>query len=246
MTVPINLSETAIFTALVSVLGTFGLAASVPGQPVPIVRGQVNRVPSVVQADYVVLWPLFRPRFSTNFDTVTDTGITGTIANSILTVATVMNGPIVAGVPVAGSGVTPGASIVRQLSGPMGGAGDYQLTPCADVAFGPLWCGTAASLQRTEIVIQADVHGPLSADNAQRITTLFRDQFACEAFDALSPLIAPLYTSDPRQIPFENGEQQTEERWSIDLHMQANITVTTGMQFADELTAQTLAVETIQ
>jgi hypothetical protein len=246
MTVPINLTETAIFTALVTVLGTFGLASSNPGQPVPIVRGQINRVPSPAQTDYVVIWPLFRNRFATNVDTYTDTYLTGSITDSVLTVTKLDNGPLVPGIGVIGAGVTSGASIARQLTGDAGQVGTYQMTPCADVASTMMWAGTAAAMQETEIVVQADVHGPASADNAQRISTLFRDDFACEAFSGLTALISPLYTSDPRQIPFETGEQQTDERWSIDLHMQADITVTTGMQFAEQLTAQTLVVETIQ
>ena len=55
--------------------------------------------------------------------------------------------------------------------------------------------------------------------------------------------LAPLYTSTPRQMPFDNGEQQVEERWVIDLCMQANVTITTTMQFAPALTAITTAVE---
>ena len=50
-------------------------------------------------------------------------------------------------------------------------------------------------------------------------------------------------TPAPRTLGFENGEQQTEERWSIDLCLQANVTITTTMQFADQLAASVVSVE---
>ncbi len=111
--------------------------------------------------------------------------------------------------------------------------------------WGPPWTEVSA-LQETEITIQCDVHGPASGDNAQRISTLWRDQFAVSAFENLGLAISPLYTSDPRQMPFTNGEQQWENRWVIDLCMQADIAVTTPMQFADQLHAAVTPVESLE
>jgi hypothetical protein len=105
--------------------------------------------------------------------------------------------------------------------------------------------GTAAIMQETEVTIQADVHGPFSADNAARIQTLFRDQFAMDAFAASGLPLTPLYTSDPRQMPFDNGEQQVEERWTIDLCMQADVTITVPQQFAITLTGTATPVEAL-
>lgn len=53
---------------------------------------------------------------------------TSTIAGTTLTVATMSSGAIVPGAGVTGSGVTTGTTIVRQLTGPAGGAGTYQVS----------------------------------------------------------------------------------------------------------------------
>lgn len=181
MPASISLTETGVFTALVSALGTFGMV-SAAGAPIPIIRGQVNRVPEPQALDYLVMWPLLRTRLATNMGTY----------------------------------FYP--------------AGHPELS-------------TESITQPTEIVIQCDVHGPSSADNAARLATLWRDQFGCEAFQNIPAAITPLYADDPKQIPFENGEQQTEERWVVDIHMQANIAVAVSRQFVDQLQITIEAVE---
>lgn len=98
-------------------------------------------------------------------------------------------------------------------------------------------------MQPTEIHIQLDVHGENSADNAQTVTTLFRDQYAVQAFSDLSPNVQPLYADDPKQVPFWNGEQQTENRWVITARLQANIAVETPQDFADQLQPTLINVE---
>lgn len=240
MSATITPTETQIFTAVVGALGMFGLTATNPARPVSIVRGQVNRVPEPLGPDFVVLWPLMRDRLAMNIDAYADTKITGSIAGasqpgSMLTVTAVLEGFPGAGQTVYGTGVTAGCQIVRQLTGSPGEAGTYATTPTAPAGTQTLYCGTISATQETEITIQADVHGPSSADNAARISTLWRDQFGVDALAAQGFPISPLYTSDPRQAPFDNAEQQIEERWMIDLCMQANVAVITTMQFADEL-----------
>ena len=98
-----------------------------------------------------------------------------------------------------------------------------------------LYAGIKSALQSTMVTVQLDVHGPASADNTQIITTLFRDEYACTFFSDLQPALQPLYTSDPRQAPFINGEAQVEYRWTVDAVMQANPVVTVPQQFADEV-----------
>ena len=122
--------------------------------------------------------------------------------------------------------------------------------------------GTQTATAPTELTIQCDFHGPNSGDNAQIFTTLFRDEYATQFFTdaqvALSdiqaslganmtdqtgaPIVvvasvdaAPLYTSDPRQVPFINGEEQYEERWSVDAAIQINAAVTVPLAFASYL-----------
>ena len=86
--------------------------------------------------------------------------------------------------------------------------------------------------QKTQITYQIDVHGPNSADNVTTAMALFRSDVACQFFAGQGYDVQPLYTSDPRQIPFIDGEQQYEDRWTCDLVMQANISIATPQQFA--------------
>ena len=99
----------------------------------------------------------------------------------------------------------------------------------------PMFAGIYAAKQSTMVTVQLDVHGPASADNVQRITTLFRDAYACEFFDVLEPALRPLHADNARQAPFLNGEAQIEYRWTVDAVMQANPVVTTPQQFADQI-----------
>jgi len=83
--------------------------------------------------------------------------------------------------------------------------------------------------------IQLDVHGPKSADNIQKIATLWRDFAACDFFTASGLDMQPLYTSDPMQVPFVNAEEQYELRWMLDAYLEANIIVGVNQPFADTL-----------
>jgi|SRR5579862_4606055 len=106
--------------------------------------------------------------------------------------------------------------------------------------------GTRDSLAKTEVVVQIDVHGPASADNAQTIATLLRDEYATIEFARTGVEVQPLYAEDPRQSPFENGEQQTEWRWTIDVHLQANPVVTTPQDFADVVEVTTYEADIVE
>lgn len=257
MAASVSLSETQIFTALSAVLNGFGLL-SATGVAVPVVRGLVNRVGEPVEPDFVVMWPSRRRRLSTNVDVLVDLIVQGSIASNILTVASVVsarsNVPLVAPVPAV---VAPGqtvltsaasgyGTIVRQLSGTPGGAGTYQTTPTADVASGLLYLGTRAMRTPTEVTVQCDVHGPASADNAQRMMTQTRDQVGVAAFAATGYDLAPLYADDPRQAAFVDAEVQYEERWIVDVCMQANIVVTVPQQFAGQLKVTAQPVESLR
>ena len=92
--------------------------------------------------------------------------------------------------------------------------------------------GIAQALQATQVTVQLDIHGPNSADNVQIVSTIFRDPYTCDAFTATGFDIQPLYTSEPRQSPFLNAEQQYEFRWTVDVVLQANPIVTTAQDFA--------------
>lgn len=87
--------------------------------------------------------------------------------------------------------------------------------------------GNTTYNMHVQVNFQLDVHGPNSADNAQTITTMFRDDYAVQNFLSTNNFpITPLYADDPRQIPFINAESQYENRWVIDAAVQADQTVT--------------------
>jgi hypothetical protein len=91
---------------------------------------------------------------------------------------------------------------------------------------------TLDHLEPVQLTIQLDIHGPNGADNTRIIEMLFRSPYGCDQFPAG---IQPLYTADPIQTPYENGEQQIEQRWTLDVLLQYNPVVTTSMQSATSL-----------
>jgi hypothetical protein len=244
MAATLSITETAIFTAMNAVLQTFGLV-NAAGLAIPIIKGQVNRVPEPGQPDFAIMWPLMRDRLATNVDTTIDSQVTGSIASNVLTVTHVILGSVLIGQALYGAGITVGCSVVKQLGGTGGGVGTYSTTTTTDVGSETIYCGTNTLMQPTEFTAQIDIHGPSSADNAQRVTTLWRDEYAILGFQEIGAGIVPLYTSDPRQLAFTNAEQQYEDRWSVDLCMQINPVVTVTQQFADQLVATLYSVETV-
>lgn len=104
---------------------------------------------------------------------------------------------------------------------------------------------TRSDLQETQFSVQLDVHGPNSADNSQIITTLFRSDYAVDQFATSGFDVTPLYTSEPKQIPYLNGEQQIEDRWIVDVELQCNPTVTTPQQFADAANVSLINVDVV-
>ena len=101
-----------------------------------------------------------------------------------------------------------------------------------------------SALIATQATIQCDVHGPNGADNAQVMATLLRSGYACDLFAAQGSPVRPLYVVDPKQMPFADGEQQYEDRWTVDVVLQLNPTVHAPQDFANTLTIVTLEVET--
>lgn len=101
------------------------------------------------------------------------------------------------------------------------------------------------SLQPTRLDVQLDVHGPNSFANVQTISTLFRDEYSTSYFDAGTAAIQALYASDPRQLRFDNAENQSENRWMIDLSLQINPVVTVPQRFSETVTPTTINVEQV-
>jgi hypothetical protein len=205
-----------------------------------VVVGQVNRVPQP-QGDCVVMWPLRMPRLATNVDGDADASFTGSIADTLMTVESVEIGVVVPGRTLFGDGVTAGTIIGAQQSGPTGGPGTYLVAPSQTVAETAFAAGGMTVEQSTEFVMQVDVHGPSSGDNAQVISTLFRDGYAVDQLDGTG--VTPLFAEEPRQMPFITGADQYEDRWTVDLHMQVNPVVTVPQQYADALDVDIVSVD---
>lgn len=244
MSATLSITEAQIFTALGAVLQSFD-PVNAAGALIPIVRGQVNRVPEPLGADYAVLWPLRRERLEFNVTSYSDNVVTASIASNVLNVTAVANGVVAPGQTLYGPNITGLPVVILQISGTPGGIGTYTVTAPQTAANGPVYCGTKASMQPQQITVQVDIHGPASADNATRITTLWFGETGVQACLDQGGIIAPLYASEPRQIPFVNDQDQWEERWVVELDMQANPIVTVTQQFADQLTATAEAVESL-
>ena len=187
-----------------------------------VVAGQANRVSEPSQADFVVFTAIMRERIETNFVAWADVAFTGSVSGVNLTVASVQFGAIAIGSTLFGVGVASPTTIVSQTSGAPGGAGVYVVSQGQTIASSVLAAGNVILTQPVKITFQVDVHGPNSADNAQAISTLFRSEIATSFFNAPASGIDALYADDPRQMPFDNGEQQVEFRWIINAVMQAN------------------------
>ncbi len=182
-----------------------------------IVKGQENRVPEPKPGDHIIFWPLRRPRLATNVDNYADVLFTGSIALAVMTVS------------------------LAQLSGSPGGIGTYTVSGSQTLSSRALSAGQQTKETSTESVFQVDVYGPKAADNAQIIATMLRDEYAVLKF-AETGFATPLYSEDPRQMPFISGEQQYEDRWIVEVCLQTNPTVTVPQQFADAVDVDLIIV----
>lgn len=136
-------------------------------------------------------------------------------------------------------------SQVNRVSTPKG---DFiALTP---VSMAPLetntdtWTDTTKAVKRpAQMNIQVDCYGASSADRAQVISALFRDDCACQSFLASGFDIQPLYAGDAQQMPLVSGEDAYVERWTFELALQVNPVVTLTQQTANTLKAGVINVE---
>ena len=235
----VSITEADLFT----VLGNFLVSILPTGMPV--VRGQVNRVAEVEQSDFAVMWPIMLPRLATNIDSYLDCVFTASITGTTLNVTDVnsnFKGIIAVGSTIFGVGITPNTTVTAFGTG-SGGIGSYTISQTQTINSEQMAAGTTTLIQKTEAVVQLDIHGPNSQDNTQIITTIFRDDIGVQFFAASGFDMAPLYSDDPRQMPFLNAESQYEDRWIVDLHIQINPAVILPQQFADALSLTLIDVD---
>jgi hypothetical protein len=206
-----------------------------------VIRGQVNRVPEPRGVDFIVFWPLRRDRLGTTGTDYSDNVVVGSIAGTVLNVTSVVRGVLTPGLTLSGTGAE--TTLGTQLTGSVGGTGTYAVSPAQTLSATTIYVGERADLAPVDLVVQVDVHGPASWDNVTRLETLFRSDYGVTAFGDVA--VTPLYAESPRQAPFVNAEQQYENRWTVDLHLQLSAVVKTPQQFAAKLDSTTIEVEAV-
>lgn len=102
--------------------------------------------------------------------------------------------------------------------------------------------GSMTLTRPTQWNAQVDCYGDGAQDMALAICIALRSSYGCDALKASGA--QPLYTGDPRQLPFITGEDQYLERWSVDAVLQFNPSITVPQQFADELHVDLVEVDT--
>lgn len=218
-----------------------GFLLAVCPAPFEAILGQANRVPEPVEQDFAVYTPTGRSRLATNLDSFADCRFVASISGPTMTVTELDYGTIVIGKQVFGSTVAAGTVV---QGGPTGtGPWLYTVNPPQTVASRVMAAGTQDLEQQTEVSVQIDVHGPNSADNAQRISTLLRDGYGVQLFANSGFDVTPLHADDPKQIPFVNAAKQYEDRYVIDVRIQVNPVVEVPQQFAETLTPTLLDVD---
>lgn len=86
--------------------------------------------------------------------------------------------------------------------------------------------------QAAQVDMQVDTYGQGGADRMGILTTLWRDEHACDWFSQNFPDMAPLYAEQRQQVQFINEAQDYEERWTADLAMQVNQRITLPLESA--------------
>lgn len=102
--------------------------------------------------------------------------------------------------------------------------------------------GAMTLTRPTQWNAQVDCYGDGAQDLALAICIALRSSYGCDALKASGA--QPLYTGEPRQLPFITGEDQYLERWSVDAVLQFNPSITVPQQFADQLRVDFVEVDT--
>lgn len=205
-----------------------------------------NRVPEVVDGDFVIMTPIRFQRLETNIDDSADVKFTASIAGTLMTVTAVAFGAIEVGATVFGTGVAAGTVVTVPGTG-TGGIGTYTVSTSQTVSSRTMSSGAKSVTQHAEVTVQLDVHGPKSGDSAQVISTLLRDEYGVQQFAGQSPNygVVPLHADEPKQMPFVNAEQQYEWRWVVEAMLQVNQVVSVPQQYSDSIDVTLVSVDAV-
>lgn len=108
---------------------------------------------------------------------------------------------------------------------------------------------SAGIVECVELRVQIDCYGPSSCDWADILSATLRDEYGCDLLGSLAAAqtppfeLQPLYADEARLIPLVDGEDQYEERWSVDAHLQFNPVTTIPQQYADVVDLTLINVE---
>lgn len=257
----LSISESAVLTALRQFL--LGLLP----EGSEVIRTQVNRVPMPTAPLFAAMTPLRRTRLATNVTSLSDIRFVASIAAEVMTVSEVISGELVVGLPLRATGLAERTTITELLTG-AGSTGTYVVAPTQTFSSAEINGGVSQTLQATQYDVQLDLYGTGASDAAQLVQTVFRSAYACGKLawftvpltdadgnplyddfgDRLTSAVridlAPLYTSDARDLQFVDAEQQFDLRWSMDLSMQVNPVVALPQDFADTIQITTIEVDT--
>lgn len=102
---------------------------------------------------------------------------------------------------------------------------------------------TKTITESNQWTLQLDIHGPNSANFAQIISALCRDETGVDTFTSINPAITPLFADEPRQAPFLNAEQAYENRYIVEVNLQVDQTFTITQQSATTITVDIYNVD---
>jgi hypothetical protein len=222
--------QTALRTALSAILPA----------GVTIVEGQNNNV-ATPKGDFVVMTVIRRERISTNVVNSDDCKFLGSVTAGRLIATQISYGRLQVGRTVFGTGTTPNPTITA-----INPDGTATLSANVTLSSRSLAAGALALKQATKIVFQLDVHSDdmsRASDMAQTISTVMRDDTGVQLLKASNLPLTPLFADDPKQIPFETGEKQTEDRYVVECHIQADQIITPPQEFADEVQIKRLPAD---
>lgn len=85
-----------------------------------------------------------------------------------------------------------------------------------------------------DYAIQIDCYGPNAADHA---SVLHDSWYSEQAYQRLIVAgLSPLWADEPKSIPLLNSEQQYEQRWTMQLHLQFKPSISDPQQSATTVT----------
>ena len=207
---------------------------------IEVVRGQDNRVPEPIVGDFITMIPVMRERIHNNIDDYVDSLFVGSITGTTLTVTQTIFSSLFVGCQIYGVDVLPNTIVTEILGGNQYAVSQSQTVPSQKIAG-----GVKTMFNPVKMTIQCDIHGTNSCDNAHIVTTAFRDSYASEQFVKSNKNVFPLFSTDPKQLAFNNEQQQTENRWMVDFTIQVNPVITISQQFFDTLTIAAINAQTL-